>query len=614
MPTVLITIGVVGVFAVVAGNLVLVTARRRLAPAWAFTDPDQYRKPDPSRPRAPTLDNDARRHTRRSDLRWRRPPAWLGLFAVAFVFYAAIGGFLVLHDASIVGDAQSRVADAWYVLFSRDPHLAAVGFVWPPLPSLIELPVLLFKGLWPALATRGFASNLASAGMMAGSVVVLRGTLRDLGTRRSLAWVLVLAFALNPMIVYYGANGMAEAFQLFFLLVAVRYLIRWLDGGALAPLVWSAMGLGLAYLSRYEAGAGAAAGIAVVGAVAYSRARGVRKERLKTASSDLIVYTIPPAACFIGWSIISYVITGQPFQYASSQYGNSSQVALLGFTFTAKALGYPLPVFGGIQLLAFAPFLPILLGIVACQAWQRRDLRPLALLILLGVIGFCYLTFVTGTAFPWLRFYIPVVPLSMLCIAFMLADDRPVRRSRAADVGRSVALALLAIVLTVPAGVTTALAMNNPRFGSAEREYLAWVVYGRPDNADQRAKKLLVPSVNTITHEIDARHLPDSSVVADTFTPCVSMMVLNSNHPHQFVITSDRDFQRILADPPTFKALYLLAPPATLLGTLDAVDREYPNLYATGGGFARLIHTFHVAGCPPLRLFKVERSPRQVGG
>ena len=33
--------------------------------------------------------------------------------------------------------------------------------------------------------------------------------------------------ALNPMILYYGANGMAEAVYLFFLTAAVYFLIRW---------------------------------------------------------------------------------------------------------------------------------------------------------------------------------------------------------------------------------------------------------------------------------------------------------------------------------------------------------------------------------------------------
>ena len=41
----------------------------------------------------------------------------------SFTLYVTVAAMLVLHYGSIVGDAQSRVADAWYVFFSRDPHL-----------------------------------------------------------------------------------------------------------------------------------------------------------------------------------------------------------------------------------------------------------------------------------------------------------------------------------------------------------------------------------------------------------------------------------------------------------------------------------------------------------
>jgi hypothetical protein len=94
-------------------------------------------------------------------------------------------------------------------------------------------------------------------------------------------------------------------------------------------------------------------------------------------------------------------------------------------------------------------------------------------------------------------------------------------------------------------------------------------------------------------------------VVADTFTPCVSFMLMNSSHPHQFVITSDRDFQRVLADPATFDAHYLLIPPPEGYGALDAVSRAYPSLYANGAKGAKLVTTFSEPGCPKLRLYRV---------
>jgi hypothetical protein len=71
------------------------------------------------------------------------------------------------------------------------------------------------------------------------------------------------------------------------------------------------------------------------------------------------------------------------------------------------------------------------------------------------------------------------------------------------------------------------------------------------------------------------------------------------------VITNDRDFAAILADPVTFGARYLLVPAKGGYGDLDALNRAYPNLFADGAGFTSLEHEFDGAGCPQFRLYRV---------
>ena len=72
------------------------------------------------------------------DLR-RRSREPLVLFVAATAVYL-LAGWSLIHFNIIFGDALSRVANAYYVLFSRDPHLPAMGFVWNPLPSFSVLP------------------------------------------------------------------------------------------------------------------------------------------------------------------------------------------------------------------------------------------------------------------------------------------------------------------------------------------------------------------------------------------------------------------------------------------------------------------------------------------
>src|SRR5919204_6676355 len=100
-------------------------------------------------------------------LRMPRLGARFAFFVLPTVGYLALGAYLDLVAHVIVGDAWSRVGNAYYVLFSRDPHLAAIGFVWSPLPSLLELPLVVLHGVSPALVSEGFAGSILSALAMA---------------------------------------------------------------------------------------------------------------------------------------------------------------------------------------------------------------------------------------------------------------------------------------------------------------------------------------------------------------------------------------------------------------------------------------------------------------
>src|SRR5438309_6829994 len=143
--------------------------------------------------------------------RGRLPRTGLLVFGAALVLYLAVAVVLVFGANVILGDALARVANAYRILFSRDPHLASIGFVWSPLPSLAELPLLPLKAFWPDLASRGFAGNIVTAAFMAGAVYQLWAFLRELALSRLMRLGLTAAFALHPLIVFFGANGMSEA-------------------------------------------------------------------------------------------------------------------------------------------------------------------------------------------------------------------------------------------------------------------------------------------------------------------------------------------------------------------------------------------------------------------
>jgi hypothetical protein len=361
---------------------------------------------------------------------------------LAFLLYLGLGGYLALALHAFHGDAYSRVANAYYVLFSRDPHLAAIGFVWTPLPSLFELLFLPAKIVWPGIAQLGLPAVLMSATFMALAVREMDLILRDFGLGRRTRLALVVAFAIHPAIVYYGAIGTSEAPTLFFALLACRNLARYAVTPSTASLVGVGFALAGAFLTRYEAVPAAVGVAAMILLLGLLRLPGTTRERLARAGADLIVALIPFILVFVGWSLASWLIVGSPFTQFTSDYGNSSQMrvwASQGANEIGLALG-PSIVLAGLRLGALSIAAPLALVFAIWALAVRRDYRVLAIGAVLGPpLAFMVLAYVLHVLAPWLRYFISIVPLGILLVGIALSTPArvpraasPTRRRRAA--------------------------------------------------------------------------------------------------------------------------------------------------------------------------------------
>ena len=573
------------------------------------------------------------------------------LFSVVYAGYLFLGALIVFRAGSIPIDTWARVGNAYYALFSRDPHLGAIGFVLPPVPTLAILPLLPFKAFFPALATSAFAASITSAALMAGAVVMLRRILNDLGVATKLTWPLVALFALHPMIAYYGANGLTEAPFVFCLLWATSSFLRWLDGGGLADLVRLAMGLAIGYLTRYEFIAAAPLAIAAVALVSYLRAEGSRSNRRVTAAADAVIAGLPFAMAFVGWAFVSWLLVGSPFSQFTSIYGNSSQVRLLHDTLieqtgqgTSAALGYV-----GAQVVGLAPLLPVIGSAAVIAAFFRLDQRVLApVAIIGGPVAFSVVAFLAGSTVGFLRYEIAVIPLLLVLAGILVAGRDPsvgftakaawtaaldrgrrrvlevVRRARDALGARLAANAAVArrrdglptaerrphlelgaavvigIALSLPTGIAT---MRHPLLAREEADALRSTLGNAPPSTDASYVLATHLAARRVAGDIDRLGLYRGAVLLDVAVG--NAVVLQSAHPDWFVITTDRDFERILADPVTFGVRYLLVSN----NPLDAVNRAYPGLYTSGLGFATLTGEYDVPGSPGWRLYRLDAVP-----
>jgi hypothetical protein len=538
------------------------------------------------------------------------------LFVVTLLIYLGVGYWLQVRHGFILGDALSRVSAAQSVLFSRDPHLAAIGFIFTPLTAMVQIPAVLASPLWPEMTERAFSGSMMSAVFMAGAAVQILSMGTDRGLPRGYALTIAAVFALNPMIVFYGSNGMSEAPFVFFMSWAVRRLILWMVDDDVHHLVTAGgIAMGLAYLTRYDAVACIAAAGLLVGVTTYLRA--TPAPRFSRALLDLLMVSGPGIAAFLGWAVISWLITGEAFAQFTSQYGNTAILQQSGQTVPSVGSGL---VFAAVCVLLLAPaLLPITLWAAVRRArgpnWQVL-LPPLA--IYGAALAFQMLGYAAGSTFPFLRFYVIAVPLTA-CLAMLAVPDGALlpakRRGRyappAVEPGPHrpwpvYAAVALVFALGLP---VTAWGMSLPKY--APQEYaLGAVLAPDPDSVSDRKKieHRIAASFSTereIANYLDDLGLPESSVITDTVYGFAILAA--SDRPKTFVVPSDPDFTALLNAPAENGVRYLLAVPPEGRGTADALNLRYPTLYDTGADVATLELSIPNDGDsqPDWRLYRV---------
>lgn len=493
------------------------------------------------------------------------PTAWGAKVAVAWFFtvwaaLCALGWWLLVDQGFVIGDAVSRVGNAWATTSSRDPHLSAIGFVFSPLNTISLIPLLPLRPLVPELVTYGYAAVVVAAAFMSGAVIELFRIVREHTRNGAVALLAAVLFLGNPVVLLYGANGMSEAAFLFFGLRATRGLARWARHDNTDGLVIAGVALAFAYLVRYEAAIVGAAAASVVFATRVVRDRRRMTPGLNRALTDALLVALPLGLAFVGWALASWLVTGEPFVQFSGTYGNSAIAAAEG----VNGVG---PVQLARQTFGMTPLLVPVLALAAYVAVQRpMRALPFALVVpCLASLAFSWVSIHGGTTFDFLRYLLIAVPVAMLAATTL---PRP-----------AIALTLVGVV-AIPAAWAT---LTDPDLGVQEHPVRS-IVAGHPVDDGDAQHLAEFHTERRLAQYIDGLHLPDGSVIVDTSSAFA--VVLASNHPKQFVIPSDRDFNRILDQPFTSGVRYALTVPAIRRGRDDALNKRYPGIYGSGGEVA----------------------------
>ena len=518
----------------------------------------------------------------REDLAW-----FFGTLA-----FALLGGVWMLYVAEIyVGDAVARVANAHHIVFSRDPHLAAVGFIWPPLPSLLEMPLLLvLRPLGQAI----FAAQIVSALFTALLAVTVNRTLAL--WLPSIRWrvALTLAVLTNPLIVFAAINGMTENIFLFFIAGATYYLLVW-NTTRSEVLVVAGLLAGFSTFVRYESVPFAAAAVVGIVVLAYDVKR---PERLE---AYLTTFVAPVAFMILLWVFFNAIFVGDPLFFLRgigsnefyTQGTGESDPRLLGQTFDSSLTTLRL---GIERLLRVYPAALPVAALSLVVAVRRRD-RVLLMLLLLAasVPAFEMLQMHRGQLFVWVRFWIyPALFTPLLAVA--AARHYRLRWRR-----RLYATALAVAVLS---SVSTLHSMSGVQAAPGEQSLGGLVLEADPGAFAERQSDDLLGFRN-MAATLDELHRaePDAVVLMDTFIHFA--LVLYVEHPKMLMVASDRDFKKTLIAPPG-RVQYILVPPPSGVAAVTDINRLQPDLYRGGVPWAELVQEFPELG--NARLYRVRPS------
>lgn len=502
----------------------------------------------------------------------------IAIAAGAFALLFGLGALAALRFGVYEPDALARVYSASRTVYGTNPTIANIGFIWPPLPTLVEIPFTLFK----PLVTTGLASVCMSALFAAFGLILLNRIIAVYVPQRRWRFAFLAAYQLNAMIMIYAMNGMTELVMVFFTLLGFLGIqrlfqpepVREVWGGQrlflrdrggderhlTSVLVLLGLSAALGFLTRFEA-------FSLTFVLLAALAVALRDRRASRAQYEAygLFYLLPVAfavAFVIGFS---WVITGNPLYFLNGKGSNASQTALaMPHSPHLEALKSHLPqsiVYVARIATALYPACWVALGALVAVAIRQRDRAAAALaLLLVSFPAFQAVLHALGQSFGWIRFHIYLIPLSVVGLLLAGAHLPAHWRERA----RWATLALLIASSLVTVGV-----FDRVPGKLSEPAYLVALLRGQHDDTMTMERRIADylkakgPNVRILADEQQAGHI-----------------ITFSGEFDRFVGTDVPNHQAQAADPRRFVDYILV--PNNVTTDQDFIVALYPDIYEQG--------------------------------
>jgi len=506
------------------------------------------------------------------------------IFWVLFIFIFAVevvAGYYVWHIKGFVfGDGISRVASAFYVLYIQPPHLAAIGTTWNPLPSFLELPLMLLWPIYKPIASSGLAGVIMTAAFAAGSAALIFKYALEFGRSKLTAICLAFFYCFNPFMFIYGFSGKAEIPFCFMLLWLTFNYTQWLEDEKPSHVVKMAIAMALAFLIRYEIFSITAflflSLILIIFTIHRAKLDPERYKSLKyswqRAEGNSVLLLAPILYAVLAWMLYDWLITGNPLYFLNSTYSNLGFTRSYALNATLSGLrGKPAAILDYIFLCTkffLIPGIVIVIYRVLRLKLFKWDFLTLVFLII-STLALQFVMLYKGASAGALRYFI--YPFAFL-IAWFPYEMKKIN---------SKLFTILCVIGLVAADLFLGIAwFEKAAFANVQEEVTDFQFKRDPVEETQRG----------IARYIDA-NLPKAKILMDSTR--TYNIILNVKVPQNMVTSSNYIFEKAIKNPRACHIDYVIIPsPVNDLNCQDAVNRAYPKLYTDGASWCELVKEF----------------------
>lgn len=490
------------------------------------------------------------------------------IFIVTFLVYALIGIYGTLSYAISDYEGLSRISQAFAAIFGRDPHLSAIGYIWPPLPAVSDIPFVILLHPFDLDLISG---TLMSAMYAAFAMTQLYSILGRFKVEKLWRIIWMILVGVQPLILHNAALGMSETPFIGFLLFSFNGYLIWRQERRNSGIMMAAIGAWLAIYCRYEALAWTA--VMAVG-ISWNWLFSRGKTSPEKLEADLLSFLVPPAYGFMFWVFLNWTIMGNPIYFlvgpgATANTPDTAQTlgpdqlwyyAMNSISGSLRLLFTEISFVG--PLLVVASLL-LLLIMIAKKRWIDLDY------ILLGwsIIMFTFLIGYRGYLPAFSRYFIWLIPGGVIVMgAVHLALEKKWQRM--------VINLLLVVCLAFPTYSQVSKKWDLIQEPMPQKLLLSWIIAGEQQSVSYENASLA--EMQMIANYLNAQPANTITIVDHSISMSLALMV---DHPKNLVMTTDMDFFDILRNP-VGKADQILVP----YPTFDARGRSqvlqyYPGIY-----------------------------------